>query len=171
MTTKLFFLLLIPSQCRGCEVQSALLCNTLSSNHSSSHTRNLRSHNWKKAIPRYFAETGNKRKPSGMLKRTVKGLEFVQIKTPFLEIFLPVFLGTLGILVLLRTHIPYENSEMTMDRPSQQLILMSNEMQENESKSAFPTSNSVTSGVSALQLGQVWEHVACLSLVSIPETA
>lgn len=63
VTRKHFLLLLIPSQCRGCELQSALPCNTLSSNHGSSHTRKLRSHNWKEAIPRYCAETGNKRKP------------------------------------------------------------------------------------------------------------
>lgn len=94
-----------------------------------------------------------KAKTSGMLKRIVKGLDLVQIKTPFLEIFLPILLGTLGILVLLRTHTPYENSEMTMDLPSQQLILMSSEMQANESKSAFPTTNCGTSSVSALQLG------------------
>lgn len=42
---------------------------------------------------------------------------------------------------------------MTMDLPSQQLILMSSEMRGNESKSAFPTSNSGTNSVSALQLG------------------
>lgn len=90
---------------------------------------------------------------SGMLKRIVKGLDLVQIKTPFLEIFLPILVGTLGILALLRTHIPYEYSEMTMDLPSQQLILMSWEMQGNESKSAFPTGNCGTNRVSALQLG------------------
>lgn len=88
-----------------------------------------------------------------MLKRIVKGFERVQIKAPFLEIFLPTLLWTLGILVLLRTHAPYENSEITMDLPSQQLISTSSEMWGNESKSAFPTSNSGTNGVSALQLG------------------
>lgn len=88
-----------------------------------------------------------------MLKRIVKGLELVQIKTPFLEIFLPILLGTLGILVLLTTHIPYENPEMTMDLPSQQLILMSNELQGSESKSAFCTSNCGTNVLSVLQLG------------------
>lgn len=93
-----------------------------------------------------------------MLKRIVKGLELVQIKTPFLEIFLPILLGTLGIPVLLRTHNPYENSEMTMDLPSQQLNLMSSEMQGNESKSAFPTSNCGTNSVSALQLGPRGAH-------------
>lgn len=94
-----------------------------------------------------------KAKTSGMLKRIVKGLELVQIKTPFLEIFLPIPLGTLGILVLLTTHTPYENLEMTMDLPSQQLILMSSELRGNESKSAFCTSNYGTNGASALQLG------------------
>lgn len=88
-----------------------------------------------------------------MLKRILKGFELVQIKTPFLEILLPILLGTLGILVLLRTRAPYENSEITMDLPSQQLISMSSEMQGNENKSAFPTSNSDTNGVPALQLG------------------
>lgn len=88
-----------------------------------------------------------------MLKRIVKGLELVQIKTPFLEIFQWILLGTLGILVLLRTHTTYENSEMTTDLLSQQLILMASEMWGNESRSAFPTSNSGTNCVSALQLG------------------
>lgn len=88
-----------------------------------------------------------------MLKRIVKGSELVQIKTPFLEIFLPILLGTLGILVLLTKHTPYENPEMTMDLPSQQLILMSSELQGSESKSAFRTSNCGTNVVSVLQLG------------------
>lgn len=65
---------------------------------------------------------------SGMLKRIVKGFELAQIKTTFLEICLPILLGTLGILVLLRTHASYENSEITMDLLSQQLIAMSSEM-------------------------------------------
>lgn len=90
---------------------------------------------------------------SGMLKRTVKCLELVQIKTPFLEMFLPLLLGTLEIPVLLTTHTPYENSEITTDLPSKQLILTSSELRGNESKFAFPTSNCGTNGVSTLQLG------------------
>lgn len=93
-----------------------------------------------------------------MLKRIVKGLDLVQIKTPFLEIFLPILLRTLGILVLLRTHTPYENPEITMDLPSQQLILISSEMRGNETKSAFPTSSCGTSSVSALPLGPRGAH-------------
>lgn len=52
-----------PSLCRGREVQSVLLCNRPSSNYDSSHTPNLRSHNRKEAIPRYFAEIGSTREP------------------------------------------------------------------------------------------------------------
>lgn len=48
---------------------------------------------------------------SGMLKRMVKGLELVQIRTPFLETFLLLLPGTLEIPVLLTKHIPYENSD------------------------------------------------------------
>lgn len=50
-------------------------------------------------------------KMSCMLNRTVKGLELVQITTPFLEMFLPLLLGTLEIPVLLTTHTLYENSD------------------------------------------------------------
>lgn len=64
---------------------------------------------------------------SGMLKRMVKGLELVQIKTPFLEMFLPL-LETLEIPVLLTTHTVYENSEISTDLPSQQPILTSREL-------------------------------------------
>lgn len=46
-----------------------------------------------------------------MLNRMVKGLELVQITTPFLEMFLPLLLGTLEIPVLLKTHAPYENAD------------------------------------------------------------
>lgn len=90
---------------------------------------------------------------SDMLKRMVKGLEPVQIRTPFLEMFLPLLPGTLEIPVLLTTHTPYESSEITTDLPSQQLILTSTELRGNESKSAFPTSDCGTNGVPALQLG------------------
>lgn len=65
---------------------------------------------------------------SGILKRTAKGLELVQIKTPFQEMFLPLLLGTLEIPVLLTTHTPYENSVITTDLPSQQPILTSSEL-------------------------------------------
>lgn len=129
VTVKHFFFLLLLSLCRGSKVQSVPLCNTRSSNHDSSRTPNLRSCNWKEAIPRYFAETREhqRAKMTGMLKRTVKGLELVQIKTPFQEMFLPL-LGTLEIPLLLKTHTPYENSEITRDLPSQQPFLTSSEL-------------------------------------------
>lgn len=66
--------------------------------------------------------------------------------------FLPL-LETLEIPVLLTTHTPYENSEITTDVPSQQPILTSSELWGNESKFAFPTSACGTNDVSALQLG------------------
>lgn len=50
---KHFFFFLLPPLCRGREVQSIPLCNTLSSNHNSSHTPHLRSPNGREAIPRY----------------------------------------------------------------------------------------------------------------------
>lgn len=66
--------------------------------------------------------------------------------------FLPL-LETLEIPVLLTTHTSYENSETTMEVPSQQPILTSSELWGNESKFAFPTSACGTNDVSALQLG------------------
>lgn len=67
--------------------------------------------------------------------------------------FLPLLLGTLEIRVLFTTHTPDENSVITTDLPSQQLILTPSELWGNENKPAFPTSNCGASGVSALQLG------------------